>query len=166
MPNDPSPLVGRASVVSDTARRARAGQGTAFTGPPGSGERGCWTRCSTRPAASAPAPRFGRSRSPRRGRCRRRTAGPGRGVRAGGRASATATVLRPHDWSPSSRGSPTGLRIREREVALLAARGESDQTVATALGITLRTVQTHLSRALAKLGIRRRTDLPSLIGEP
>jgi DNA-binding CsgD family transcriptional regulator len=59
-----------------------------------------------------------------------------------------------------------GLTIREREVALLAARGESDRSIAAELGITLRTAQTHLGRALAKLGVHRRTDLPDLIEEP
>jgi DNA-binding CsgD family transcriptional regulator len=59
-----------------------------------------------------------------------------------------------------------GLTAREREVALLAARGASDRSIATELGITLRTAQTHLGRALAKLGVHRRTELPRLVGEP
>ncbi|MGN6189692.1 MAG: helix-turn-helix domain-containing protein [Conexibacter sp.] len=59
-----------------------------------------------------------------------------------------------------------GLTTREREVALLAAAGLSDRAIATELDITLRTAQTHLSRALGKLGIHRRTELPGLVVEP
>ena len=59
-----------------------------------------------------------------------------------------------------------GLTTREREVALLAAAGASDRTIAAELGITLRTAQTHLGRALAKLGIHRRSELRGLVVEP
>jgi DNA-binding CsgD family transcriptional regulator len=59
-----------------------------------------------------------------------------------------------------------GLTQREREVAILAAGGASDRAIATELGITLRTAQTHLGRAFAKLGVHRRTDLHELVGEP
>jgi len=58
-----------------------------------------------------------------------------------------------------------GLTRREREVALLAATGASDRAIAVELGITLRTAQTHLGRAFAKLGVHRRTDLRPLVGE-
>jgi hypothetical protein len=37
MQNAPTPLVGRAAVVADAVRRARRGQGSVFTGAPGSG---------------------------------------------------------------------------------------------------------------------------------
>ncbi|MGT2425273.1 LuxR C-terminal-related transcriptional regulator [Amnibacterium kyonggiense] len=60
----------------------------------------------------------------------------------------------------------TGLTAREREVALLAARGTSDRAIAEELGITLRTAQTHLGRALGKLGVHRRTELRGLLVEP
>ncbi|GAA4753582.1 hypothetical protein GCM10025783_28100 [Amnibacterium soli] len=59
-----------------------------------------------------------------------------------------------------------GLTQREREVAILAAGGASDRAIATELGITLRTAQTHLGRAFAKLGVHRRADLRELVGEP
>lgn len=164
MPNDPSPLVGRASVVSDTARRARAGQGTAFTGPPGSGGSrlldevqhaprrvGARTALRAEPVGAAQPLReadggSGPWRESRRPRIRYRD----RAAAARLVAEQPRLAARPQD--PGAGGRP--------------ARRESDRTIATALGITLRTAQTHLSRALAKLGIRRRTDLPTLIGEP
>ncbi|WP_133767587.1 helix-turn-helix domain-containing protein [Amnibacterium kyonggiense] len=60
----------------------------------------------------------------------------------------------------------TGLTVRERQVAMLAAGGASDRVIATELGITLRTAQTHLGRALGKLGVHRRTELRGLLLEP
>lgn len=51
------------------------------------------------------------------------------------------------------------LTVRERQVARLAAAGGSDADIASQLGISLRTVQTHLTRVYDKLGVRRRGDL-------
>lgn len=48
------------------------------------------------------------------------------------------------------------LTAREREVAALAAGGLSDKAIANDLGVALRTAQTHLTRAMAKLGVHRR----------
>ena len=48
---------------------------------------------------------------------------------------------------------------------MLAASGASDRAIATELGITLRTAQTHLGRAFTKLGVHRRADLRDLVGE-
>ncbi|MFT4009384.1 MAG: LuxR C-terminal-related transcriptional regulator [Nocardioidaceae bacterium] len=52
------------------------------------------------------------------------------------------------------------LTAREREVADLAADGATDAAIAEALGISLRTVQTHLGRVFAGLGLATRRDLP------
>ena len=48
---------------------------------------------------------------------------------------------------------------REREVARLAAQGHSAKEIAGILGIGERTVETHLARLYAKLGIRSKIDL-------
>ena len=56
------------------------------------------------------------------------------------------------------------LTSREREVAGLAAQGRSDAAIADVLGVSRRTVQTHLARAYAKLGIASRRDLASAFG--
>jgi len=51
------------------------------------------------------------------------------------------------------------LTRREREVASLAAQGHSAKEIATRLGIGERTVETHLARAYAKLGLASKIDL-------
>jgi DNA-binding CsgD family transcriptional regulator len=56
------------------------------------------------------------------------------------------------------------LTERELDVARLAARGASNQAVAAALGISVRTAETHLQRAFAKLGLHRRSELASVLG--
>lgn len=51
------------------------------------------------------------------------------------------------------------LTAREREVALLAANGESNQFIAATLGVTERTVKAHLTMAFDKLGVTDRLQL-------
>ncbi len=51
------------------------------------------------------------------------------------------------------------LSTREREVAELVAQGLSNREVASSLFLSERTVETHVSHALVKLGLRSRTDL-------
>jgi DNA-binding CsgD family transcriptional regulator len=47
----------------------------------------------------------------------------------------------------------------ERQVAELAADGDSNKTIAAKLYVTVHTVEKHLSHAYAKLGIRSRGEL-------
>ncbi|MGF0115895.1 AAA family ATPase [Promicromonospora sp. Marseille-Q5078] len=51
------------------------------------------------------------------------------------------------------------LTAMERRVCLLTARGHTNRDVAGALAISPKTVEAHLSRAYAKLGIRSRAEL-------
>lgn len=51
------------------------------------------------------------------------------------------------------------LTSREQEVAERAARGESNQEIADALGITERTVRAHVSSVFEKLGVNDRLKL-------
>jgi DNA-binding CsgD family transcriptional regulator len=55
--------------------------------------------------------------------------------------------------------SPGGLTETERRVAELVAEGRSNKEVASALFVTVRTVEANLSKVYAKLGIRSRTEL-------
>jgi DNA-binding CsgD family transcriptional regulator len=52
----------------------------------------------------------------------------------------------------------------ERRVARLAADGCTNRQIAHSLYVTLKTVETHLAHAYAKLGISRRSELPAALG--
>jgi DNA-binding NarL/FixJ family response regulator len=56
------------------------------------------------------------------------------------------------------------LTAREREVAELVASGRSNKEVASALYLSEKTVEHHLSRIYAKLGVRSRTELARTLG--
>jgi DNA-binding CsgD family transcriptional regulator len=64
-----------------------------------------------------------------------------------------------------SRGGD-GLTPREREVAGFAARGFTDLEIAARLSVSRRTVETHLYRIYAKLGISGRVELGPLFSGP
>ena len=53
------------------------------------------------------------------------------------------------------------LTRREREIATLAAKGATDREIASALGVSIRTVQAHLSKVYAKLDVGGRSELGS-----
>jgi DNA-binding CsgD family transcriptional regulator len=55
------------------------------------------------------------------------------------------------------------LSRREYEIAVLAARGASSRAIADSLVLSPRTVENHLNRAYAKLGISGRADLGTLL---
>jgi len=77
--------------------------------------------------------------------------GPERGRRAG-----------PHQRPPRrARGRPDP---GERRVAELAASGLSNKQVAEQLPLSVYTVQAHLSRVYAKLGVGSRTQLARRLG--
>lgn len=56
-----------------------------------------------------------------------------------------------------------GLSDREREVAGLVADGRSNREIAEALLVSPKTVERHLTNLLAKLGLRNRTEVASLV---
>ncbi len=58
------------------------------------------------------------------------------------------------------------LTPREREVATLARAGWSDAAMAARLGISVRTIQTHLAHVYEKVGIHARRELAGAVVEP
>ena len=57
------------------------------------------------------------------------------------------------------------LTAREREIALLVAQGRSSKEVAAALVLSVRTVDNHLQRIFAKLGVTSRAQLRTAMEE-
>jgi DNA-binding CsgD family transcriptional regulator/tetratricopeptide (TPR) repeat protein len=75
--------------------------------------------------------------------------------------SATASFARLEHVDPGQPDSPAqrlGLTSREVEVLELVAAGRSNKQIAEVMVISPRTVEVHVSRILAKLGARRRTE--------
>jgi DNA-binding NarL/FixJ family response regulator len=64
---------------------------------------------------------------------------------------------------PPSRGA--SLSGREREIAELVAAGKSNREIAADLYLSARTVESHVSRLLAKLGVRSRAAVGARIRE-
>lgn len=58
------------------------------------------------------------------------------------------------------------LTDREREIALLAALGNASKEIADALALSVRTVDNHLHRAYAKLGVTTRRELARTLRTP
>jgi DNA-binding NarL/FixJ family response regulator len=55
-------------------------------------------------------------------------------------------------------GADAGLSARESEVLRLLAEGLTDREIAASLQISPRTVETHVSKVLHKLGVRNRAE--------
>jgi DNA-binding NarL/FixJ family response regulator len=66
------------------------------------------------------------------------------------------------EQQPSPANGPTErLTSREREVALLLARGLNNRRIALELSISEHTVANHVRKILKKLGLRSRTQISS-----
>jgi DNA-binding CsgD family transcriptional regulator len=78
--------------------------------------------------------------------------------------------IRDHDREVVTAGVRIQRRYRltpaELEVALEIAKGHGTRYVADELGVTVFTVRTHLSRVLAKTGLRRQAELVRLLMSP
>ncbi|MCW3003457.1 MAG: transcriptional regulator, LuxR family, partial [Conexibacter sp.] len=61
---------------------------------------------------------------------------------------------------------PAALTASERRVADLAAAGATTRQIATELAVSPKTVETHLTRAYRKLGVRSRPELPDALAGP
>jgi DNA-binding NarL/FixJ family response regulator len=71
----------------------------------------------------------------------------------------------PLRWGSPEAG-PVALSRREQHIARLAAEGLNDSVIAERLGLSVRTVESHLTRTYAKLGISGRKDLRAALGMP
>jgi DNA-binding CsgD family transcriptional regulator len=58
---------------------------------------------------------------------------------------------------------PLPITAREREIVMLAADGLSNREIAERLSVSVRTVEGHVYRIFAKLGIERREQLIHLV---
>ena len=79
-----------------------------------------------------------------------------------------STLCRRLDEYPPTRSpaSAPSLSDREREVAELVARGRTNRQVARALSLSEKTVECHLTRIFAKLGIASRAAVARAIDAP
>jgi len=59
---------------------------------------------------------------------------------------------------------PPVLSSRECDVALLVADGLQNREIAARLGVSERTVDTHVCRILARLGFRNRVQVAAWVG--
>jgi DNA-binding NarL/FixJ family response regulator len=60
---------------------------------------------------------------------------------------------------PGRTRGATGLTETERRIAGLAVAGLTNKEIAARVFVTVRTVETNLSKVYAKLGVRSRTEL-------
>jgi DNA-binding NarL/FixJ family response regulator len=60
--------------------------------------------------------------------------------------------------------APLPLTSREREIAALVREGLSNRQIAETLTMSVRTVEGHIYRACAKLGIANRAELGAVLG--
>jgi len=70
-----------------------------------------------------------------------------------------ATLLTEEPSGPGPRGRASELSRREADVLRLVALGHTNPEIATRLRISVRTVETHRSKILQKLGLRSRAEL-------
>lgn len=61
-------------------------------------------------------------------------------------------------WHSGTGSTPPAFTQRETEVLNLIARGLPNKQIASQLGLGLRTVETHVSNVLSKLGVTSRTE--------
>lgn len=71
----------------------------------------------------------------------------------------------PREGQRATAGGLPALTPREREVAGLVSQGYTNQKIARELSVSTKTVETHLSRIFAKLGVSSRAAVATLVVE-
>lgn len=61
---------------------------------------------------------------------------------------------------------PLPLTKREREIAMLIGQGLSNRAIAERLTLSVRTVESHVLRAMGKTGTTSREELAALVTRP
>ncbi|UGT62755.1 helix-turn-helix transcriptional regulator [Nocardia asteroides] len=88
-------------------------------------------------------------------------------VTLGGAVPEPTAVRVPGDAGPVPAGDGAGgvglLSVAERRVAEMAGGGSRNREIAESLGITISTVEQHLTRVYRKLKVHHRTELPFLL---
>ena len=72
----------------------------------------------------------------------------------------------PYPFRGGRRGHGNELSLREQEVARLATQGHSNRDIAAELFLSTRTVETHMSNVLRKLGLQTREELKAALSAP
>jgi DNA-binding CsgD family transcriptional regulator len=92
--------------------------------------------------------------------------------RAGNARAARRSTARVSAWQPAGSAAVTvtpmrlhPLTRREREVAMMAARGLTSPQIAQSLVLSQRTVDNHLRSVYGKLGVHGRRDLAEVLSE-
>ncbi len=80
------------------------------------------------------------------------------------RAEQTLRQLGVRTWRRTAATGVDALTAREQEVARLVGDGATNPEIAAVLFLSRKTVERHVSNALAKLGVRNRTELASAMG--
>ncbi len=93
-----------------------------------------------------------------------RTGQRGKEIRSSTRAHWVARQAGIRTPAVRSVAQPLPITDREREIVMLAAAGLSNRQIADRLVVSVRTVEGHVYRTFAKLGIERREQLIHLVG--
>src|SRR5215208_6861037 len=79
------------------------------------------------------------------------------------RAAALAEQSGATTWALRQASAPLPLTDREREIVMLAGEGLSNRAVAERLTLSVRTIESHIYRAMLKTGITSRDELTALL---
>lgn len=77
----------------------------------------------------------------------------------GGSSTSTAPIARAFGTTTRREVTPSGLSLREGEVAQLVAQGLSNKEIAARMHLSVRTVESHVRNVLARLALSNRTQL-------